>query len=173
MTVDRSKNIILIGMPGSGKSTIGVLLAKQMGFAFADTDVLIQIRCSRSLQEIVDRDGHLELRRIEERVIAGLDLRQHVIATGGSAVYSDRAMQHLGSGGIVVFLNVDLALLKKRVHDYDTRGLAKRPDQTVDDLFAERHALYRKYADVTIDCMGLNHEQVVEKIIKEVNSRVS
>lgn len=155
-------------MPGSGKSTVGVILAKYLGFDFVDTDVLIQIRNNRSLQDIVDRDGYLELRRIEEEVIVGLDIKQHVIATGGSAVYSDKAMQHLGPRGIVVFLNVDLDTLKKRVHDYETRGLAKRPDQTVDDLFAERYALYRKYADVEIDCTGLNHEQVAEQIVKEV-----
>jgi shikimate kinase len=131
-------NIVLIGMPGSGKSTVGVLLAKQTGKAFVDTDLLIQSRTGGTLQDIVNRDGYLELRRIEEQVLLGLDLSDHVIATGGSAVYSEAAMGHLQAGGTVVFLRVSLATLRQRVGDYETRGLAKRPDQTIEDLFAER-----------------------------------
>jgi len=163
-------NIILIGMPGSGKSTVGILLAKLTALDFIDTDILIQTTFKQSLQNIVDRDGYQALRRIEEEVLLRLDCREHVIATGGSAVYSDAAMAHLKSGGRVVFLQVDLATLKARVRDYNTRGLAKRPDQTVDDLFAERSALYRKYADVTIECSGLTHDEVCEKIIQELSS---
>jgi len=164
-------NIVLIGMPGSGKSTVGILLAKLTALDFVDTDILIQTASERSLQNIVDQDGYRELRRIEENVLLGLDRRGHVIATGGSAVYSDAAMARLKAGGRVVFLQVDLAVLKARVLDYDTRGLAKRPDQTVDDLFAERSALYRKYADVTIECSGLSHEEVCDKIIKALNNQ--
>lgn len=156
-------------MPGSGKSTVGILLAKLTALDFIDTDILIQTTFKRSLQDIVDRDGSQALRRIEEEVLLRLDCREHVIATGGSAVYSDAAMAHLKSGGRVVFLQVDLATLKARVRDYTTRGLAKRPDQTVDDLFAERSALYRKYADITIECSGLNHEEVCKKIIQELS----
>jgi shikimate kinase len=167
MTTERS-NIILIGMPGSGKSTIGVLLAKLIGFDFVDTDILIQNATNRSLQDIVDKEGYLELRRIEGEVILKLNLGDHVIATGGSAVYSDRAMKHLKSKGVAVFLNVDLTTLKSRVRDYETRGLAKRPDQTVDDLFAERFALYRKYADITVACVGLTHEEVCARIVREM-----
>ena len=158
-------------MPGSGKSTVGILLAKLTALDFIDTDILIQTAFKRSLQDIVDQDGYRELRRIEGKVLLGLECREHVIATGGSAVYSDAAMAHLKSGGKVVFLQVDLAALKARVPDYDTRGLAKRPDQTIDDLFAERCNLYRKYADVTIECSGLNHEKVCEKIIQELNKQ--
>ena len=166
-------NIILIGMPGSGKSTVGILLAKLTALDFIDTDILIQTTFKQSLQNIVDRDGYQALRRIEEEVLLRLDCREHVIATGGSAVYSDAAMAHLKSGGRVVFLQVDLATLKARVRDYNTRGLAKRPDQTVDDLFAERSALYRKYADVTIECSGLTHDEVCEKIIQELSSTLT
>jgi shikimate kinase len=158
-------NIVLIGMPGSGKSTVGVLLAKRTGKAFVDTDLLIQMQTGRSLQDIVDRDGYLELRRIEETALLDLSCRDMVIATGGSAVYSDKAMEHLRKDGIVIFLKVGLETLATRVSDYETRGLAKRPDQTIDDLFEERCALYRKYADVTIDAEGIGHEAVCERII--------
>jgi len=170
MTDDRS-NIILIGMPGSGKSTVGIILAKLIGRDFIDTDILIQTTHDRTLQDIVDRDGYRELRRIEEEVLLGLDPRNQVIATGGSAVYSEAAIEHVRSRGIAVFLHVDLATLRARVHDYDTRGLAKRPDQTLEDLFAERIALYRKYADITIDCIGLTHEEVCARIIAALKKK--
>jgi shikimate kinase len=163
--------IILIGMPGSGKSTVGILLAKLLSKNFIDTDVLIQTKEVRSLQNIVDRDGYLALRRIEENILLNLECRNCVIATGGSAVYSDGAMLHLKKAGIAVFLDVDMATLKARVRDYETRGLAKRPDQTVDDLFSERIALYRKYADATVNCAGMNHEEVCARIVKEMECR--
>ncbi len=163
-------NIVLIGMPGSGKSTVGVILAKLTGRDFVDTDVLIQKEQGRSLQEIVDTDGYLRLREVEEKTILGLECRNHVIATGGSAVYSQAAMEHLKTNGTAVFLNVDLQTLFTRVQDFDTRGLAKRPDQGVADLFAERHALYRKYADITIDCEGISHETVCARIMAGLES---
>jgi shikimate kinase len=167
MTLPRS-NIILIGMPGSGKSTVGVLLAKLTGKAFVDTDLLIQAGTGRTLQDIVDRDGYLELRRIEEQVLLDLACRNMVIATGGSAVYSERAMAHLRADGVVVFLKVGLETLKARITDYGTRGLAKRPDQSIEDLFAERCALYHAYADVAIDADGVGHEAVCKRIIAEL-----
>jgi shikimate kinase len=160
MVTGTNPNIILIGMPGAGKSTVGILLAKRLAMDFVDTDVLIQLRENRSLQDIVDHDGYLVLRRIEEEVVLSLNRTSYVIATGGSAVYSTKSMDHLKAGGRVVFLNVSLATLRGRVHDYETRGLAKQPDQTLEDLFAERLALYRKYADVRIDCDLLSHEEV-------------
>ncbi len=163
-------NIVLIGMPGSGKSTVGIILAKLTSRSFIDTDVLIQTREVRSLQDIVDHDGYLFLREIEEKTLLGLDLRNHVIATGGSAVYSPAAMRHLKSDGVITFLDVNLETLKVRVSDYATRGLAKRPDQNVDDLFAERSALYRKYADMTIDCAGVGHEEVCARIIQALKA---
>lgn len=168
--VEHKSNIVLVGMPGSGKSTVGVILARLTGLDFVDTDVLIQKAKGRFLQDIVDRDGYLALRRIEEEILLKLDCRNHIVATGGSAVYSDRAMKHLKSKGVAVFLNVDLTTLKSRVLDYETRGLAKRPDQTVDDLFTERFALYGKYADITIDCVGLTHEEVCARIVREMKN---
>jgi shikimate kinase len=158
--LEKASNLILIGMPGAGKSTVGILLAKRLAMDFVDTDVLIQLRENRSLQAIVDNDGYIVLRRIEEEVILSLNATNHVIATGGSAVYSSKSMDHLKTHGRVFFLNVSLARLRARVQDYETRGLAKRPDQTLEDLFAERFTLYRQYADVHIDCDHLSHEEV-------------
>ncbi|MFZ7126560.1 MAG: shikimate kinase [Desulfobacterales bacterium] len=164
--VDLKSNFVLIGMPGSGKSTVGVLLAKETTRNFIDTDVLIQTAQGRSLQEIVDSDGHMALRRIEEETILALSCRNHVIATGGSAAYSHSAMLHLKAGGRIVFLEVDLGVLESRIRNFDTRGLAKRPGQSFADLYEERYALYRNYADVTIDCSHLNQDQVCEQIIR-------
>ena len=164
-------NIVLIGMPGSGKSTVGVILAKMTSHDFVDTDVLIQTSAGRSLQDIVDTEDHLALRRIEEDVLLGLNCRNHVIATGGSAVYSHAAMMHLKLDGFMVFLHVDLPKLESRVIDFDTRGLAKRPDQSLQDLFHERHPLYVKYADVTLACSDLTQEEVCEKIIQALRTK--
>ena len=157
-------------MPGAGKSTVGVILAKLTSRNFIDTDVLIQIAQGRLLQDIVDMEGYMALRRTEEDILLSLRCDHHVIATGGSAVYSPAAMEHLKSNGIVVFLDVDLSTLESRVRDFDTRGLAKRPDQSFSNLFKERIILYRKYADVTIDCVGLSQEEVCAQIIKRVET---
>ena len=172
MTQDQV-NIVLIGMPGSGKSTVGVILAKLTSRDFVDGDVLIQISQGRSLQDIVDTEGHMALRRIEEEVLVALHCLNHVIATGGSAAYSHAAMTHLKSNGVVIFLDVDLPTLESRIHDFDTRGLAKRPDQTFTDLFEERFALYTKYADITIQCADLTQEEVCDRIIMELDRKVN
>ncbi len=164
-------NVVLIGMPGSGKSSIGILLANLTSSRFIDTDTIIQSSQGTTLQEIVDRYGYLALRAIEEKVILGLNCSNHVIATGGSAVYSHAAMSHLRSHGIVVFLQVEIYTLKGRIYNYDSRGLAKHPDQTFEDLFMERSSLYLQHADVTIICDGLNHEQVCAKIIQNLKMR--
>ncbi len=161
-------NVVLIGMPGSGKSTVGVILAKLTSRDFVDTDLLIQTAAGRPLQEIVDHEGYLALRRVEEEVLLGITCRRHVIATGGSAAYSTRAMNHLRSDGVVVFLDADIATLESRVRDFARRGLAKRADQTFADLFAERLPLYREYADITIGCSVLSHEEVCARIIDEL-----
>jgi len=164
MTAPKS-NLVLIGMPGSGKSTIGIILAKRSAHDFVDTDVLIQSTEGRSLQDIMDKDGYLALRDIEARVLASLNLENHVISTGGSAVYSEAAMSHLKQSSIVIFLEVNLDTLRKRITDYETRGIAKRPDQSFDDLFAERTLLYRTYADITIAGDGLNQDEVCQQIM--------
>jgi len=158
-------NLVLIGMPGSGKSTIGIILAKRTSHDFIDTDVLIQSIHSRSLQDILDKDGYLKLREIEADALQGLNVTNHVISTGGSAVYSDAAMQHLKQDGVMIYLDVSLDTLRSRITDYETRGIAKRPDQSFDELFLERTLLYRKYADITIAGEGLNQEQVCQQLM--------
>lgn len=169
MTHSRS-NIVLIGMPGSGKSTVGVVLAKLISLNFIDTDILIQRSAGKSLQEIVDIDGYLALRQMEEEVLLRLDCRDHVIATGGSAVYSPAAMEHLRADGLIVFLDVEIPTLLSRVRDYDTRGLAKRPDQTLEELFKERLILYRTYADVMVSGEGLTQDEVCMAILGEIKA---
>ncbi len=166
------KNIVLIGMPGAGKSTIGVILAKLASMSFIDTDVTIQTVHGRTLQEIMDAEGYLGLRQVEEDILLGLDLEDHVIATGGSAAYSEPAMVHLKEGGIVVFLDVALPVLEERIHNFATRGLAKRDDQSFEDLFEERSHLYDKYSDIRIDCRNLSQEDLCDLILERVRSYV-
>jgi shikimate kinase len=160
-------NIILIGMPGAGKSTVGVILAKMTSRDFVDTDVLIQSSQKRTLQAIVDTDGYLALRQIEQNVLVGLSVQRCVIATGGSAVYSESAMQHLKLKGLAIFLDADIGTLEARIRNFSTRGLAKRADQSFADLFQERSALYARYADITIKNSGLTQEEVCERIVEQ------
>ncbi|WP_417566472.1 shikimate kinase [Marinobacter sp.] len=162
----KARNLILIGMPGSGKSTVGVLLAKRLGLGFIDTDLLIQEDAGRTLQEIVDQDGYEALRHIEEQVLLKLDVRHKVISTGGSAVYSARAMEHLKANGTVVFLDIPLDLVTKRIGDHSMRGISRRPDQSLQALFEERYALYSRYADLTVKGAGLNQDQVCEAVVE-------
>lgn len=142
-------NIILIGMPGSGKSTVGVQLAKSLGLDFIDTDILIQTQEGRQLQDIQDNDGHIVLRDIEEQVILDLQADNVLISTGGSAVYSDKAMQHLKRMGTVIFLDVSVEELERRISGQGPRGIACSEGQTFNDIYQERMPLYRRYADIT------------------------
>ena len=158
-------NLVLIGMPGSGKSTIGVILAKRSSHDFVDTDVLIQSAEHRSLQAIMDSEGFMRLREIEARVLLDLNVENHVISTGGSVVYSDAAMQHLRSNGTIIYLDVSLDTLRSRITDYETRGIAKRPEQSFAELFEERAILYRKYADITIKGDAVSQDAAAEDIM--------
>ena len=160
------QNIILIGMPGAGKSTVGVLLAKALSRDFVDTDVLIQAAEGRRLQEIIDSDGLDEFLALEERHVLALKLLRAVIATGGSVVYSERAMTHLKRHGSVVYLQLPLSHLEARITDMDSRGVVIAPWQNLADLYHERLPLYEHYADRSIDCAGLNHRRVVEAILE-------
>ena len=131
-------SVILVGMPGAGKSTLGVMLAKNLAKEFVDTDLLIQTRAGKCLQTLLDDEGYLALRQLEEEVLIDCDFSNHVVATGGSAVYSAAGMVSLRTSGLVVFLDVPLAELRRRIHDYDTRGIARRPGQSFESLFSER-----------------------------------
>lgn len=160
-----AQSVVLVGMPGAGKSTLGVLLAKETARDFVDTDVLIQVREGKTLQDILDESDYLNLRRIEEQALLSVDLTHHVIATGGSAVYSDKGMAKLKTLGPVVFLQVELDELRRRIHNYDNRGIARRPDQSFEDLFAERDALYRRYADIVVDCNAKKPEDIIADLL--------
>jgi shikimate kinase len=164
-------NIVLIGMPGAGKSTNGLLLAKALGKDFVDTDVLIQVREGETLQLIMDSSDYLQLRKIEESVLTHSDVNNTVIATGGSAVYSENGMAHLKKNGIVVYLETPLQTLEQRIHDYETRGIAKQPEQSFDDLFIERSKLYNQYADIVIHCDQQPPEEVVHSVLDALKSK--
>ncbi|WP_461482788.1 shikimate kinase [Porticoccus sp.] len=171
MNTTRKDNIVLIGMPGAGKSTVGVLLAKALGKDFVDSDVLIQVREGKTLQQIMDENDYLHLRQIEAQVLNDIDGRNLVIATGGSAVYSDSAMAHLASHGIVIYLDTPLQALRQRIRDYDSRGIARRPEQSFEELFAERTALYRRYADITLHSEQHSPEEMVAAIAEALAAR--
>ena len=153
-------------MPGAGKSTIGIILAKNLTLGFIDTDVLIQINQQKTLQQIIDESGHLNLRAIEEKEILKINIENHVIATGGSVAYSEKAMAHLLDISKVIFFEVNFEEIKKRIHNFKTRGIAKAKSQTFKDLFEERQILYKKYAEITINCNQLNQEELAVHIAK-------
>jgi shikimate kinase len=162
------KNIVLIGMPGVGKSTVGVLLAKALGRYFLDTDVFIQAAQGRSLQEIIDSEGLAAFCKIEEDYATCIDLTNAVIATGGSVVYSERAMRSLTKHGVIVHLDLPVERIEERLRNLPTRGVVMEKGQTLRSLYAQREPLYRKYAQVTIDCTDKNHEQIVAEIIETI-----
>src|SRR6056297_881923 len=149
---ERVENLLLIGMPGVGKSTVGVLLAKATRRHFIDTDVAIQAREGRALQQIIDSQGLRAFCHIEEAAILELDLAGHVVATGGSVVYSNPAMRKLAATGPVIHLDLPVEDIKNRIENLDARGVVMGEGRTLDDLFAEREPLYRAWADITIDC---------------------
>ena len=160
------ESVILIGMPGAGKSTLGILLAKELGLGFLDTDVAIQVEEEQTLQQILEQRGYLQLRAVEERVLLKTDCHKKVIATGGSPVYSDKGMAYLKSCGLIVYLEVPLKELRDRIHNYETRGIARRPEQSFSELFDERAALYRKYADIVIKCDQHAPGEVIQQIME-------
>lgn len=147
-------NIVLIGMAGCGKSTVGVLLAKTLGYEFIDTDLVIQKNEGRLLQEIIDTDGIEYFGKAEENAICGLNTENAVIATGGSAVYSEKAMKHLKSNGICVWLKLPFEEIERRINNIATRGIVMAPGATLYDVFSARQPLYEKYADITADRIG-------------------
>jgi len=159
------QNIILIGMPAAGKSTIGVLLAKTLVLSFTDTDLLIQEKYKKSLCDIIKDNGTKAFLDIEEKVILENEFSDSVIATGGSAVYGEKAMNKLKETGKVIYLELSVEEIRKRIGDIKSRGVVLTNGTTLQDIFNDRKALYEKYADFTVDCNSLTAEQCVEKII--------
>lgn len=168
MKQNSSKALSLIGMPGVGKSTVGVLLAKRIGYGFVDTDVLIQQRAEATLQTILARDGYRALRELEASVLLTLSLDHNVIATGGSAVYSADAMQHLLAAGPVVYLRAEIDVLLARVSDLCKRGVASPSGHSLGDVYAERTPLYARYATHTVDAGDAAPEQIADLIIAQL-----
>lgn len=162
-------NVILIGMPGSGKSTCGVVAAKMLLKNFYDTDLLIQNIEEMSLQQILDQKGEDYFSKKEEEAICSLDLKGTVIATGGSVIYSDRAMAHLKSLGKIIYLHLDFDQMAKRISNLETRGVLLKNGETLLDMFNGRLPLYEKWADVTVECSQSTAEQTAAKIAEAAN----
>lgn len=163
-------NIVLIGMPGVGKSTVGVILAKVLGYQFLDADLVIQEQEGKLLHEIIEEKGTDGFIRVENRVNASLDTDKTIIATGGSVVYGTEAMEHLKEIGQVVYLEVSFEELEKRLADIKGRGVVLRPGQTLKDLYLERTPLYEKYADVTVNEEGLGVEETVDALVQKLKN---
>ena len=162
------KNIILIGMPGAGKSTMGVILAKILGRTFIDTDLLIQEQAKRRLQQIIDTDGPDAFLELEEKTILSRQFTNAVIATGGSVVYSKKTMEHFKKNGVVVYVKVSFATMRKRLGNITTRGIVLTGGQTLSGMYHDRIPLYERYADITIDCSGGDFEQCVGNVVNEL-----
>ena len=161
-------NIILIGMPTSGKSTVGVILAKVLGMDFMDTDIIIQRREGSKLNEIIEKYGIDGFLKREEQALLSIDVSHTVIATGGSAVYSDTAMKHLSKNANVVYLNISLEDLKKRLVDTKDRGVIIRPDESIDKMYESRSILYEKYAEITVKEEGSSIEDTIRAVINRL-----
>lgn len=161
-------NIILIGMPGAGKSTVGVVLAKKLGYAFVDSDLLIQSREGRLLHEIISERGAEGFWKVEEAVNVSIETHRCVIATGGSAVYGANAMEHFKQTGSIIYLKLSCNAIADRLGDLNERGVTMKDGQGLPELYAERVPLYEKYADVTIDCETLSIRDIVEEIRNRV-----
>lgn len=166
-------NVVLIGMPGAGKSTVGVVLAKRLGCDFLDTDVLIQAQQGRRLQEIIHTDGLAAFRQIEETALLSLVCRRTVIATGGSAIYSEAGMAALKTHGTIVFLDLPLEELRRRVRDMDTRGMVIDPGETFADLFVRRRPLYHRWTELTVDGRGKSVEELAAEIAVRLSAGLS
>jgi shikimate kinase len=164
-------NIVLIGMPGAGKSTVGVVLAKTLGYDFIDTDILLSRRLGMTLQAYIDTEGLDSFLKAEEETALGLRCDDTVIATGGSMVLSDRAMTRLKQDSTVVFIDVPLPELTNRLANITTRGIALRPGQTLDGLYRERRPLYLKYADFTVPNSG-ERADTLEAVVTAIAARV-
>ena len=169
----RMRNVILIGMPGCGKSTVGVLAAKALTMDFVDTDLLLQRKAGRPLQRMVDELGAEGFARVEEACVCGLEARGAVIATGGSVATEDAAMEHLKAGGLVIFLRLTPETLSRRLKNMKTRGIAMEKGQTLRDLYERRQPAYLKWADAVVDAEGLGVEETVARVVAVVRERLT
>lgn len=166
-------NIVFIGMPGAGKSTLGVLVAKALGLNYMDTDLIIQQQEGRLLQEIIDTDGLEKFLQIEAAIVAGLKLQNCVIATGGSVIYSEKAMRALKQGGQIFYLHVPYKEIARRLKDLTTRGIVIKKGKSLQDTYEERVPLYHQYADQIIDCTDKNMEDCVSEIVARIKGSYS
>jgi shikimate kinase len=161
-------NIVLIGMSGAGKSTIGVLLAKALGMNYVDTDIVIQQQEGRLLQDIINSDGITEFMQIEERTVSELKFENCIIATGGSVIYSAKAMNVLKQDGQIIYLHVPYEEIENRLTNTTTRGIVIKPGTTLKDVYEERVPLYIKYSDKTFECSNKDIEHCVSEIIEKI-----
>lgn len=163
-------NLILLGLPGSGKSTIGARLAQHFKRPFLDTDRLIEDFTGKSLQQIVDTEGAAQLRAIEAQIVSGLEVRESIIATGGSVVYSEMTMHHLESLGLLLYLRARSETIYQRIGDYSQRGIARLPGQSIASVIEERLPLYARYANVVVDVDGLDEAEVMNTCVAMIES---
>ncbi|MGN0383152.1 MAG: shikimate kinase [Eubacterium sp.] len=159
-------NIILIGMPGVGKSTVGVILAKILGYKFVDTDLVIQEKEGKLLKNIISDEGVENFIKIENNICKNIEVENTVIATGGSVVYGEEAMEHMRAIGTVIYLSLDFDTNSKRLGNIKGRGVVLKDGQTLEDIYRERVPLYEKYAHITVSESGCNVEQTIEKIME-------
>ncbi len=167
------KNIVLIGMPGVGKSTVGVVLAKVLGYDFLDSDLVIQKKDGRRIHEIIEQEGTEQFIALEDQVNASINVENSIIATGGSAVFGHHAMEHLSKNGIVVYLSVPYEVLVERLGDLNERGVVTRPGQTLLDVYNERCPLYKKYADIKVDEEHLDIRSTVDAIMQQLDGKLT
>ena len=168
----RGDNITLVGMPGAGKSTLGIVLAKRLGMRFVDTDLLIQEGSGMLLCDILAQEGLDAFLEYENSILAGLECCHHVIATGGSACYGKEAMEHLSQLGIIVYIDITFPEMLKRLGDYADRGIAMGEGMTIRDLYDQRAPLYRKYADIVVETSGLSTRDAVDTLMAALEANV-
>lgn len=161
-------NVVLIGMPGAGKSTVGVVLAKKLGYSFVDSDLVIQEQYGKLLHELIEENGVEGFWKLENQVNCSLAPHRSVVATGGSAVYGDEAMRHLREVGTVVYLELSCEEIASRLGDLSERGVTLRPGQTLSELYGERIPLYEKYAHMTVSCDRKMLREIVHEIAEAV-----
>lgn len=167
----KKTNITLIGMPASGKSSVGVVLAKRLGKKFVDTDIVIQEKYGKLLKELIEEHGDEGFREIEDEVNAGLDLENSIISPGGSVVYGEKAMRHLKEISVIIYLELSYTAIKSRLGDLRERGITLKEGQSLKDLYLERVPLYEKYADITVNEMKKTLAKTIDEICERLGEK--